>query len=170
MNAPAPIRVDIVTREIAQVAEVLLVLCDGDGRLYADMLAGETDIEAACSKLLEMIEAEEGVFNALTEQMSKRKARRDAAEARIKTMKNAIQKIMSAGMIKTLKLPEATLSIRPVAASLKVVDPEAVPEEFTVSTSKPSMEKIKQTYNPDGALPNWLAVEPERQSVSIRRS
>lgn len=170
MNAQTPMRVDLVTREIAQVADQLLALCGGDDRLYADMLEGETDINAACSKLLEMIETEEGVFQALTDQMGKRKQRRDASEARIETMKAAIQKIMGAGMVKTIKLPEATLSLRPVSAKLKIVDPDAVPEQFTVSTSKPSLTKINETYNVDGALPNWLTIEPERQSLSVRRS
>lgn len=170
MNAQAPIRVDLVTREIAQIAEQLLALCGGDDRLYADMLEGETDINSACSKILEMIETEEGHFQALTDQMSKRKSRRDAAEARIETLKAALQKIMGAGMVKLIKLPEATLSLRPVPARLKIVDHDAVPEQFTTSKVSPSMEKIKETYSVDGALPNWLTVEPGRQSISIRRA
>ena len=170
MNAPQAIRVDLVAREIRQVAEQLLALCGGDDRLYADMLSGETNIEGACSRILEMIEIEEGNAQALTDQMAKRKTRRDASEARIETLKAALQKIMGAGMVTTLRLPEATLSLRPVAAKLKIVDPEAVPEQFTVTTAKPSLEKIKETYNVEGALPNWLSVEPARQTISIRRS
>lgn len=170
MNAQTPIRVDLVAREISQVAEQLLALCGGDDRLYHDMLAGETSIEAACSKILEMIETEEGNVKALTDQMATRKLRRDASEARIETLKAALQKIMGAGMVKTLKLPEATLSVRPVAAKLKIVDAEAVPEQFTVSTPKPSLTKINESYNADGALPNWLTVEPARETISIRRA
>ena len=165
------VRIDLVAREIAQIAEALLALCGGDDRLYADMLSGETNIEGACSKLLEMIEVEEGNVKALTEQMAARKDRRDAAEARIESFKAAIQKIMGAGMITTLRLPEATLSVRPVAAKLKIVDPSAVPEQYcSVPAPKPSLTKINETFNIDGALPNWLSVDPARQTISIRRA
>lgn len=168
--ATAQIRVDLVAREIGQVADQLLTLCGGDDRLYADMIDGETDIAKVCSRLLEMVEIEEGNIASLTTQMALRKERRDAAEARIDAIKEGIRKIMGAAMLPTLKLPEATIWVRPVAAKLKIVDPDAVPEQFTVTTHKPSLTKINETYNPNGALPNWLSVEPARQTISIRRA
>lgn len=165
----APLRMDLITREIGHIAEQLLAVCGGDDRLYADMLEGETDINAVCSKLLAMIETEEGYRNALTEQMAVRKERRDACDARIETMKAALLKLMGAAMLPTIRLPEATLSRRDVPAKLKPIDAAAVPEQFCTVKYVPSMEKINETFNVDGALPNWLSVEPKRQSLSIRR-
>lgn len=165
----APIRLDLIVPEINRIAEALLPLCAGDEILFADMVEGETDIARISSRILEMIEDEEGRAAALTEQMSVRKDRRDACEARTAILKAGLLRILKAGMLTTLKLPEATLSLRDVAAKLVINDPEAVPEQFTVTTRKPSMEKVKETYNTDGALPNWLSVEPKRASLSIRR-
>jgi hypothetical protein len=165
----APIRLDLIAPEIGRIAEQLLPLCGGDEILFADMVEGETDIAKVCSRILAMIEEEEGKHAALTEQMAVRKERRDRCEARTDVLKGGLLRIMKAAMLHTLKLPEATLSVGTVKAKLSVVNADAVPEQFTVTTAKPSMEKIKETYNVDGALPNWLSVDPARSSLSIRR-
>lgn len=163
-------RIDLT---LAQINGLKLNLADQfeeDERGWLDALEGETDAFELVRRLLDRLEREEGDRNALTQQMEDRKARRDRCDARIKAQRDTIMAVMACANIDKLPLPEATLSVRSVAASLKVNDPKAVPDEYTVPDPKPDLAKIKAQFTTDSdALPNWLRVEPERPSLTIRR-
>jgi len=165
----APIRIDLVTREIAQIADELRALCVDDERLFVDMLTGESRIEDIARALFNQMELEEGIKEALTVQMAERKARRDFAEARIEKCRDGLLRVLNAAGIDKLALPEATISVRPVASKLVVNDPEAVPAEYQRMKPAPDMAAIKEGFDPEGDLPNWLRVEPAHQTVSVRR-
>lgn len=141
-----------------------------DEQLLLDSLEGQTDLFEMASALLNRIERDEGDKAALTEQMDSRKVRRDRCDARIKARREAIAALMECAGIDKLPLPEATLSLRTVPAKLAVNDASAVPEGFCVPTFKPSMEIINSAFAPTSdELPNWLRVEPEKPSLTIRR-
>lgn len=158
---------------LVQLNAVRINLADhfgDDERGYLDLIEGETDAFEMARKLLDGIEAEEGDIAQLKEQMDTRKIRKDRCEARIKARREAIIAIMECAGVDKLPLPEATVSLRQLPAAIKVNDPNAVPDEYTVPKPQPDLEKIKAAFAPDGAeLPNWLRVEPERPSLTIRR-
>jgi hypothetical protein len=163
-------RIDLT---LAQVNGVMLHLADAfgdDEQLKIDMLEGETDLLEQVRRLLDGIERDEGDKAALKEQIDARKVRMERCEHRIDARREAILALMQCAQLDKLPLPEATLSVRTVAASLKVNDPHAVPEEYTVPAPKPDLAKIKEAFAPgNDNLPNWLRVEPERPSLTIRR-
>lgn len=146
-----------------------MLVDDSDERLWLDSLEGETNVFELVSALLSEIEADEGLMAALTEQMAVRKQRRDRAELRISKRREAITAIMECAELDKLALPEATLSRRMTEPKLVVNDPAAVPEEYTVSVPKPSMDNIKAAFTVDGPLPNWLRVDDARPSLTVRR-
>lgn len=158
---------------LAQVHALRLMLVetgdDGDERLLVDMVEGETDAFEIVRKLLNEIEIDDGIQAALTEQMAVRKARRDRSEARNEKRRDAIAAIMACVGIDKLPLAEATVSLRTLPAKIAVNDPTAVPEEYTKPNPKPDMDVIKSAFKPGDALPNWLRIEPERPSITIRR-
>lgn len=166
----APIRIDLVTREISHIADELRALCIDDERLFLDMLTGESSIEDAMRALYNQEEREKGVCEALTLQMAERKARRDFAERRIEKVREGMLAVMKAAGLDKLPLPEATISVRPVAAKLVVNDPEAVPAEYLRHKPSPDMVAIKEGFDPDGELPNWLRCEPAHATIAIRRA
>jgi len=158
-----------------QVRAVLSMLRDTlgeepDEQLLLDSLEGETDLFELVSRILNRIELEEGNRDALTKQMDDRKIRRDRCDGRIKGYREGIMALMESAGIDKLPLPEASLSLRTLPASLKVNDPAAVPEGFAVAKPVPDMDAIKSAYSPDSeGLPNWLRVEPARPSLTVRR-
>lgn len=158
-----------------QVRAVVTMLRDAfgdepDEQLLLDTLEGETDLFEMARKLLDGIERDEGDKAVLTEQMDVRKVRRDRCDSRNKARRDALMALMDCAGIDKLPLPEATLSLRQLAASIKVNDPAAVPDEYTVPNPKPDLDAIKAAFSPDTPdLPNWLRVEPERPSLTIRR-
>lgn len=154
---------------IAAVAEFIRSQSD-DEELLLDMLEGETDLFEIVRKLLEANEDDEGRKEALTEQMAVRKERRDKCENRIALRRTAIRDLMAAAGIEKLPLPEATISKQKVKAKVIVIMSEAVPQELCKATWKPDLEKIKAQYAADSEnLPNWIGIEPERETIVIRR-
>jgi hypothetical protein len=51
---------------------------------------------------------------------------------------------------------------------LKVVDPDAVPEELCRVKSEPDKTKINEAFDGEEALPNWLVRELPRDVVTAR--
>lgn len=163
-------RLDLTRLQIEAIAAMLHDSLEDDERLYLDTLAGETDLYEWVRRLLGKIEEDEGNVAALKEQIGDRNVRKARAEQRIETTREALKALLDCARLDKLVLPEATLSVRNTADSLKVNDPAAVPDEYTVPNPKPSMDKIKAAFSPDTPdLPNWLRVEPGRPSLTIRR-
>lgn len=156
-----------------QVKGIMLHLADqfaDDEQLKIDTLEGETDLFALVSRLLEGIEADEGDIAALKEQVDARKVRMARADKRIGARREAIMALMQCAELDKLPLPEATLSLRTMPAKLSVNDAAGVPEGFCTMKPVPNMEAIKSAFAPDSPeLPNWLRVEPDRPSLTIRR-
>lgn len=169
MNAPAPIRLDLVTREIGQIADELRSLCIDDERLFLDMLTGESSIEEVMRALFNQMEREEGVAEALTVQMAERKARRDFAERRIEKVRDGMLRIMKAASLDKLPLPEATISVRSVPAKLFVAETEAVPADYLKPNPRPDMELVRRDFADVDMLPNWIRREPAGLGISVRR-
>lgn len=153
---------------LAQVAEFVREQSD-DEELLLDMLEGETDLFEIVRKLLEANEDDEGRKVALTEQMNIRKERRDKCDNRIAKRRELIRELMEIAGIQKLPMPEATISRQKVKGKVVVKEAEAVPHEFCKVVYKPDMEKIKAEYLISTTLPNWLGIEPERETIVIRR-
>jgi hypothetical protein len=163
-------RVDLAASQIQAVRIMLADQFEDDERGWLDFLEGETDLFEIARRLLEKMEAEEGDREALTEQMDARKVRRDRCDGRIKGLRDSIAALMECAGVDKLPLPEATVSLRQLAASLKVNDPAAVPDEYLVPKFAPDLAKIKEAFDTaNDDLPNWLRVEPPRASLTIRR-
>lgn len=154
---------------LAQIAEFVREQSD-DEELLLDMLEGETDLFEIVRKLLDANEDDEGRKAALTEQMNIRKERRDRCDNRIAKRRELIRELMEIGGVQKLPLPEATISRQKVKAKITVKEADAVPQELCKVTYKPDMEKIKEQYTIGRVLPNWLTIEPERETIVIRRS
>jgi hypothetical protein len=156
-----------------QVEMVMLHLRDQfeeDEQLKLDTLEGETDLFELVGKLLDRIEGEDGTIAALSEQIGDRQARKLRATGRKDAYREAVMSLMQCAQLEKLTLPEATLSLRDTAAKLAVNDADAVPEEYSVQSWKPSMDAIKAAFSVDTEeLPNWLRVEPAKPSLTIRR-
>jgi hypothetical protein len=163
MNIP------LALAHIDRLKDILRDAPDEDERLWLDALEGETDVFEIVRALLNAIEEDEGHHAALTGQMADRKERRDRCEIRIERRKAAVAMIMKAARLSTLPLAEATVSLRILPAKIAVNDPAAVPEEYTKPSPRPDMDAIKNAFKPGDALPNWLRIDPERPSLTIRR-
>jgi hypothetical protein len=166
----AQVRLDLTLVQLNAVRLHLADQFEDDEKGWLDLIEGETDAFEMVRKLLDGIEADEGDKAALKSQIDDRKVRQTRCDARIDARREALIAILECAGLDKLTLAEATLSVRQLAAAIKVNDPTAVPEEYTVNKPAPDLEKIKADFTPDSdALPNWLRVEPARPSLTIRR-
>ena len=163
-------RLDLTLVQLNAVRLNLADQFEEDERGYLDLLEGETDAFEMVRKLLNGIEQDAGDIASLKTQIDDRKVRQARCEARIEARREALTAIMECAGVDKLPLPEATLSLRTMPASIKVNEAAAVPDEYTVPNPKPDLAKIKAAFAPDTSeLPNWLRLEPERTSLTIRK-
>lgn len=141
-----------------------------DEDLKRDMLEGETGLHEVVSQLLAENEDDEGLIAAIDEQVTARGIRAERAEKRIEARKAAIASLMDCAQETTLKLPEATISLRTLKSRPKVVAVDELPPEFreVVSTYKPKMEAIKAAFEAGQSIPGVM-VTNGGSSLTVRR-
>jgi prolyl-tRNA synthetase len=167
-----PLAIRVAKIDIQRIV-ASLELCPGfndDHRLKTDMLEGETGLNEIVSALLAENEDDDGLIAALDEQVDVRSIRIERAKARIEARKKAIISLLDCARETTLKLPEATLSLRTLKARPKVTDADQLPDEFvTVETlRKPNREAIDAAFERGQPIPG-VTITNGGASLSIRR-
>lgn len=154
---------------IRTTAEELDKLCGGDDeQLFADMMVGETDIDHVVSRIHEQVARDEEMLVGIKVRKAAISERQERIERRVEAGKSLIGKVLRAGRLTTLRLPEVTYSIRDGKPTLKVVDPEAVPDALQRTRKEPDKTAINDLYAEAEDLPNWLVREPARDVVIAR--
>lgn len=159
----------------AQIARAMsiLELCPGlelDEQLKLSTLEGETDLFEVVQQLLAANEDDEGQIAALDAQIDARSIRRERAERRIETRKRAIMSLMDTANETTIRLPEATVSLRTLKPRAQVADADALPDAFvTVATvRKPNREAIAEAFERGEQIPG-VTVTNGGASLNVRR-
>lgn len=154
---------------IRQTADELDQLLGGDDeRLFHDMLLGESDIDHVVTRIHEQLARDTEMLVGIGERKAAISERQDRIKRRIDAAKSLIGKVLRAGRLTKLELPEVTYSIREGKPALKVVDPEAVPDELTRIKREPDKAKINEAYDDAAELPNWLVRDLPNDVVTAR--
>lgn len=158
----------------AQVAQVLadleLFLAGDDEALKLDMIEGETDLFKIVRALLNANEDDAGRIEALKSQIDQRKDRKASAEARIDKRKAVIGSLMDIAQLRTLPLPEATISRTIQKPRAVVTDIDELPDAFVIEMTvrKPDIEAIKVASD-GGAIIPGVARNNGGESITVRR-
>ena len=154
----------------AQVSAIVAMLADDeDQQLLADMLEGETNLHEFASRLLAQNEDDEGVVNALGEQIDDRKSRQDRAKKRIASRRDMLMAMLDIARLDKLTLPEATVSVRDVAPKIIFPQPDLVPDAYCKFDRKLDREKLKEIVNGPDGLPSWATMDNGGRSITVRR-
>lgn len=154
---------------IAQTADELDKLLGGDDeRLFHDMLVGESDIDHVVTRIHEQVARDEEMLAGIAERKAAIGERQDRIKRRVEAGRLLIGKVLRAGRLTKLELPEVTYSIREGKPTLKVVDPEAVPEEFQRIKREPDKAAINEAFENATELPNWLVRQPATDIITAR--
>lgn len=153
---------------IARISEQLAPMCDGDEELLHDMLVGETNIDHLVRRVHEQVMRDGELLVGIKERQDDLAGRKQRIANRQSAMKAAIGKLLRAGRLNKLELPEVTYSVRDGKPALRVVDPEAVPEGFQRVKREPDKTAINEHFADASDLPNWLVREPAVDVVTGR--
>lgn len=168
MNAHREIRV--AKAQIGQVLDDLRHFLDGDDSLKMDMLNGETPLFEVISGLLDDNESDDGLIEALETQIGIRQTRKERAKARIDRRKAAISSLMDCAQTTSIKLPEATLSLRVLKSRPKVVDVEQLPDAFvTISQVRKADNDAIAVAIEGGATIPGVVMTNGGSSLTVRR-
>lgn len=149
-------------------ADQLDQVCGGDERLFGDMMEGSSSIDTVIMRLHNIACDADGMATAVGERIKAMQERKARYERRRDGAKDFIGKALRIARLAKLELPEVTYSVRDGKPSLKVVDPAAVPEEYTVSKPVPDKTAINEAFADATDLPNWLVREPASDIVTGR--
>lgn len=154
--------------EIERIAEILAPFCDGDERLFHDMLQGESDINRVAARIWEQVARDTEILAGIKERKASIAERQDRLERRVEAGKAAIGEVLRRAQLKKLELPEVTLSVRDGKPKLEIVDKDAVPSAFQRATYAPDKTAINEAFHDSDALPNWLTRLPAKDIVTGR--
>lgn len=161
-------RIDLTKMQVGAVAAMLRDVLNEDERLYLDTLEGETDLYEIVRRLLNEMEADQGIQLALQEQINDRLSRKARAAEREKHTRQAILALIECAGLTKLALPEATFSVRKVAPKAIVTDDAAVPDDFCKFTRKPDLAAIKAGLEAGAAIPG-VSMDNGGTSLTVRR-
>lgn len=146
--------VQLIELEIQRLIEEFPDLAE-DADLRADMVEGSTAAYDVLDRILTKMRESEADAGAIGERLNRLSARQNAADKRALAMRRLALRLMTAGDLKSVKLPEGTLSRVKGRESVAVVDESQLPEwAFTVKVDKrPSKKAIGEALDAGLVVP-----------------
>ena len=164
------VKVRVAKAQISQVLADLQHFLGGDHQLKLDMLEGETPFLDVIRMLLNENEDDEGIVAVLDTQIDERGLRMERAKSRIDKRKAAIMSLMDCAQETSVKLPEATLSLRTLKPRPKVADINELPDDYVrkIVTLSPDIAAINAAIEGGATIPG-VVMSNGGTSLSVRR-
>lgn len=160
------LEVDAVRRHIEAMLVEYPELAD-DEQLRLDMIDGSTNATAILERLVAGIRDAETMQAAMKERIGALNARKDAFERRADGLRQLAQRVMEAAKLRKLVLPEATLSIRPSPAAVRILDEAQIPDMFWRVKREPNKTSIKEAFM-DGQPVPGAALTNGVETINVR--
>lgn len=155
--------------ELGKVAEIRALLGDADPDLIHDCLDGETDIYLIMDWLIGKLGDEESMEEAIALRVKALGERKTACQGRQARLRGALHACLTATGERSLRRPEATLTIRPVKPSISDVDESVLPERFFKVTKAVSKSLINDALAAGELVPG-VVMGNGSESLSVRRA
>lgn len=162
----AALEVDAVRRHIEALLVEYPELAD-DEQLRLDMIDGSTNATAILERLVSGIRDAETMQTAMKDRIGALNARKDAFERRSDGLRQLAQRIMESAKLRKLVLPEATLSIRPTPAAVRIFDEASIPNGFWRVKREVNKAAIKEAIM-DGQPVPGAALTNGGKALSVR--
>lgn len=161
-------RYDDVIREVREIVAEVMAAHPDDEDLLHDMLEGETEF----IELIDWLARQEGELGAMGDVLKQRaveiSARRKRLEEGRKRIRGRIADLIRQSNLKTVRTPEATITLRAARPAL-VIDNEAeIPEHLTKVVRQPDKTAIRAALERGENVPG-AHLEPVDHSLTIRR-
>jgi hypothetical protein len=154
--------------ELGKVAEIRALLGSEDPELLHDAIEGQTDLFEIIDWLLGRLADEEEMAVAIVARADALYKRAEACTGRQKRLRDALLACMEASGQKSLRRPEATLTLSARKQGIQAIDETTLPERFWKTERKVSRSLVMQALAAGEAVPGVL-VDNGGVSLAIRR-
>jgi hypothetical protein len=127
---------------------------DIDEVTLGDTVSGETNLDEALAAVARQVRLDELTVEAIEKRITEMSSRADRHQARINKGRELIAAAMERAGLKKVPAADVTISLRPVAPKLLLLDEEAVPDAYKV-TPAPKVDKaaLKAALGEGKAIP-----------------
>lgn len=116
--------------QAAQALRVALATQTDDEDCIRDTIEGETDLEAGITNVLSLITEDEVLLSGLEAKIEQFGNRKAMIKRRMEACRAAIEQAMTIAGRDTIRLPDATLSVKRTPPKAIVTDEAAIPARF----------------------------------------
>jgi hypothetical protein len=113
-----------------ELRQSLIAAFGEDAELIRDTIEGETNLREAIAGVADSIREDETLTSGLEAMIDKLAERKQRIESRIATKRAIVLQAMSIGEIKTLELPDVTLTVKAIPRAVEIIDEAQIPAEF----------------------------------------
>lgn len=138
-----------------------------DDETLFDTLDGCTEAVDLVAGLIRAARQEEAFSKALAEMMAETRDRKARREHKAERYRAAALAVMTAMGERKIELPDATISIRSVPASLDIPDENLVPDDFAKYERKIDRNAVKD-FIKSGEKPNWASLRDGGITLGVR--
>lgn len=124
-----------------------------DEEWLQDVLEGQTELMPLLNKIVTGIRHDESMQEAITVRMRELDARKCRFAKREHVRRTLAQRIMESVELRKVETVEATLSVRPGAQKVVVVNPDHIPEAYWKVERRPSLNEIKAALKSGASVP-----------------
>lgn len=153
-------------REIALLVSEFPELAD-DETLRADTIEGETDAHTVLGRITRRALDAKAMCAAIKERQQDLAARRSRYERQEEAMRALIFRLMKAGDLPKVTLPEATLSRTKKAGGVVITDEAKLLPRYTRTTVVPDRAKIAEALKA-GRSVKGAELAPDSETLTIR--
>lgn len=167
-NSNITLDVQLIELEIARLVEEYPDLAN-DADLRADMIEGSTAAYDVLDRILTRYREAEADGVAIDERIARLTLRQSQADNRAHAMRRLALRLMTAGDLRSVKLPEGTISRVKGREGVDVTDESMLPDwAFSVKVDKrPSRTAIKQALEAGIAVPG-AALKIGEETLQVR--
>lgn len=156
----------IIEAELAgQIRAALAEAEDED--LTLDMVEGETSLFELIDRVMNDDAEDEAHITAIKARADDLRDRKARLERRQKARRGVVQAALDTAGIRKLERAEYTASLRAVAPSVEIVDPDAIPDELVRIKREPDKTAIKKALG-DGPVAG-ARLTNGGETISVRR-
>lgn len=156
-----------VTRQIDALIAAYPELAE-DESLRADMVEGETGLDQVISRALDHMAEADMMVNAISERCSQQQERQKRYERRSDAMRGLIKDLMIHANLKSIPLPEATLTLSRGRETVNVFSAGDLPQGYTRLTVAPDRKAIADAIKGGTDIPGAELVMGE-PGLTVRR-
>ena len=119
-----------LTQHLAIRQQLVEAIPDIDDETLEDTLEGLTDLKEMLFRIVRSQLEDSDFCAALRTRIGEMKSRLERLETRSSRKRQLVTEIMDKAQIKKLQADDVTISIRPVAAPLVIIDDSEIPDQF----------------------------------------